>query len=599
MSTKKPKNGISRLLQIAGKEKRLLILSAILAIIHVLLTVIPYVLIYDVIKAMLAPPVDTALIVSYIYKAVFAMIAAYGLLYVSGVASHIAAFNILYELRKQMAEKLGRLPIGFINQTNSGALKKIMADDVERVENFIAHSIPDFVKGIALPVVTLTYLFTVNWMLALSSCLPIILLAVFMPILFSKSRNSVLNDYHHALESMNSGIVEFVRAMPVIKIFGHTADSFASYSGSVYRFRDMVTEYIRTSSPGYGVFISFISNASLPVLALGFYLYFNAGLSPAVFFLFLILGAGYIRPLFALSSISTQISLINHGVKRLDSILFSQEQETTGEQELTSDFSIDFEAVSFSYDDQVLVLNGVNFSVPQGSITALVGPSGSGKSTAAQLVSRFWDVKYGRILIGKQDIRELKPEELMKHVSFVFQDSFMFQQTIFENIRMGMDRTEKEIIEAAKAAQCHRFIKQLPNGYQTLWGANGIHLSGGEQQRIQLARAILKDAPILILDEATAFSDPENEYLIQQAFNKLISNKTVIVIAHRLSTITSCDQIVVMDQGRVTGIGLHEELLHDCTLYQKMWNAHTRAKEFSLSAGTAEHQATKIQNTHL
>jgi ATP-binding cassette subfamily B protein IrtA len=583
MSTRKPKNGISRLLQIAGKEKLLLILSAILAVIHVLLTVIPYILIYYVIKTMLVPPVNIDLIYSYLYKAVFAMIAAYGLLYASGVASHIAAFNILYELRKQMAEKLGRLPIGFINQNNSGALKKIMADDVERIENFIAHSIPDFVKGIVLPVVTLVYLFTVNWMLALCSCLPIILMAVIMPIMFSKSRNSGLTAYHNSLERMNSGIVEFVRAMPVIKIFGHTADSFASYSGSVYRFRDMVVEYIKSSSPGYAIFISFISNASLPVLALGFYLFFNGGLSLAVFFLFLILGVGYIRPLFALSNMGTQISLINHGVKRLDEILFSQEQETAGEQQLTNDFSIDFDAVSFSYDDQVLVLNGVSFSVPQGSITALVGPSGSGKSTAAQLVSRFWDVKYGRILIGKQDIRELRPEELMKHVSFVFQDSFMFQQTIFENIRMGMDRTEKEIIQAAKAAQCHNFIEQMPQGYQTLWGANGIHLSGGEQQRIQLARAILKDSPILILDEATAFSDPENEQLIQQAFNKLISNKTVIVIAHRLSTITSCDQIVVLDRGLVAGIGKHEELMDDCTLYKNMWNAHARAKEFALT----------------
>ncbi|MBB5646442.1 ABC transporter ATP-binding protein [Pedobacter cryoconitis] len=583
MSTKKPKNGISRLLQIAGKEKLLLMLSAILAVIHVLLSVIPYILVYYIMKTMLAPPVDTQQVYTYIYQAVIAMIAAYGLLYASGVTSHIAAFNILYELRKQMAEKLGRLPIGFINQNNSGALKKIMADDVERIENFIAHSIPDFVKGVALPIVTLVYLFTVNWMLALSSCLPIVLLAVFMPVLFSKSRNSVLTAYHESLEEMNSGIVEFVRAMPVIKIFGHTADSFDQYSGSVYRFRDMVVAYIRMASPGFGIFISFISNASLPILALGFYLFFNGGLSLPVFFLFLILGVGYIRPLFALNNMGTQISLINHGVKRLDEILFSQEQETTGEKKLTSGFSIDFEDVSFSYDDQTLALSKVNFSIPQGSITALVGPSGSGKSTAAQLVSRFWDVTSGRITIGKQDIRNLKPEELMKHVSFVFQESFMFQQTIFENIRMGMDKTEKQLVEAARAAQCHDFIEQLPKGYQTLWGEKGVHLSGGEQQRIQLARAILKDSPILILDEATAFSDPENEHLIQQAFNQLISNKTVIVIAHRLSTITSCDQLVVLDKGQVNGIGTHKELLEDCILYQNMWNAHTRAKEFTLS----------------
>ncbi|SHH06715.1 ABC transporter ATP-binding protein [Pedobacter caeni] len=583
MKTKTPKSGISRLLQIAGKEKRLLMLSAVLAVVHVLLAVIPYILIYYIIQAMLAPPVNTALIISYLQKAVFALIAAYALLYASGMASHVAAFNILYELRRQMAEKLGRLPLGFINKNNSGALKKIMADDVERIENFIAHSIPDFVKGIALPLITLGYLFSVNWLLALSSCLPVILLAIIMPIMFSKERNKVLSDYHYSLEGMNSGIVEFVRAMPVIKIFGHTADSFDKYSGSVYRFKEMVMAYIRSSSPVYGVFISFISNASLPILALGFYLYFAGGVSLSVLFLFLILGVGYIRPLFALSNLGSQISLINHGVKRLDEILFSQEQETPGNEKMGTDFTIKFEQVSFSYDGKIKAVDRLSFTVPQGSITALVGPSGSGKSTAAQLVARFWDAQDGCIFIGETDIRKLKPEELMKQVSFVFQDSFMFQQTIYENIRMGMEKTEKEVILAARAAQCHDFIEKMPKGYHTIWGGDGVHLSGGEQQRIQLARAILKDSPILILDEATAFSDPENEYLIQQAFNELIGNKTVIVIAHRLSTITSCDQIVVMKQGAAVGIGTHEDLLMDCLLYLNMWNAHTRAKEFTIT----------------
>ncbi|WP_233602935.1 ABC transporter ATP-binding protein [Pedobacter sp. KBW06] len=583
MKTKTPKSGIGRLLQIAGKEKRLLMLSAVLAVIHVLLAVIPYVLIYYIIQAMLAPPVNTALVISYLQKAVFALIAAYALLYASGMASHVAAFNILYELRRQMAEKLGRLPLGFINKNNSGALKKIMADDVERIENFIAHSIPDFVKGIALPLVTLIYLFSVNWLLALSSCLPVVLLAIIMPIMFNKKRNKVLSDYHYSLEGMNSGIVEFVRAMPVIKIFGHTADSFGKYSGSVYRFREMVMAYIRSSSPAFGVFISFISNASLPVLALGFYLYFAGGVSLSVLFLFLILGVGYIRPLFALSNLGSQLSMINHGVKRLDEILFSQEQETPGNEKLAGDFNIEFNEVSFSYEGQGKAVDRLSFCVPQGSITALVGPSGSGKSTAAQLVARFWDAQDGCIFIGGTDIRTLKPEELMKQVSFVFQDSFMFQQTIYENIRMGMEKTKQEIMDAAIAARCHGFIENMPQGYETLWGENGVHLSGGEQQRIQLARAILKDSPILILDEATAFSDPENEYLIQQAFNQLIGNKTVIVIAHRLSTITSCDQIVVMKQGRAVGIGKHEDLLEDCPLYLNMWNAHTRAKEFTIT----------------
>jgi ATP-binding cassette subfamily B protein len=579
----KQKTGIGRLLQIAGKRKRLLICSAVLAVLHALLTIVPYLLICAIIKELLSPSVNTGLIQGYIGWCVVAVIAAYALLYASGIASHIAAYNILYELRRQMAEKLGRLPLGFINSQHSGALKKIMADDVERLENFIAHSIPDFVKGLALPLVMLAYLFTVDWRLALASCIPVILLAVVIPLLFNRQRRDLITAYHQSVEGMNAAIVEFVRAMPVIKIFGHTADGFEKYSGAVNRFRQMVLEWNKHSSPSFGIFISFISNATLPVLALGLYLYFSGGLTLPVFFLFLILGVGYIRPLFALPNLGSQLSVISYGVKRLDDVLFSQEQETTGDQQLDGDYSITFDHVSFSYEGSTKVLDEVSFHVPQGSITALVGPSGSGKSTAAQLVARFWDVQRGRILIGKQDIREVRPETLMEQVSFVFQDSFLFHQSIYENIRMGMDKTEADIIRAAKAAQCHDFISRLPQGYQTRWGATGVQLSGGEQQRIQLARAILKDAPILILDEATAFSDPENEFLIQQAFSKLIRNKTVIVIAHRLSTITGSDQIVVMEKGRIAGEGTHEELLQRCGLYKSMWNAHTRAKQFTIA----------------
>lgn len=579
----KKKSGVSRLLEIAGGRRRLLLLSAVLAVLHVLLAIVPYILMYAILKAMISPPVDAGLIKTYIRDGVYAVIAAYALLYASGMASHVAAFNILYELRKKMADKLGRLPLGFINQYNSGALKKIMADDIERIENFIAHSIPDFVKGMTLPLVTLTYLFTVDWRLALASCMPIVLLVILMPIMFSKKRVAEMTNFHRSLEDMNAGIVEFVRAMPVIKIFGHTAVSFDKYSGTVYRFREMVIAWVRTSAPAFGIFISFASNASLPVLAVGFYLYFQQGLSLSVLLLFLILGVGYIRPLFALSNLGSQISVINHGVKRLDEILFSKEAETVGNETLGTDYRIEFDHVCFSYDGHADALRNVSFKVAPGSITALVGPSGSGKSTAAQLVARFWDIRRGYILIGNQDIRKIKPEELMRHISFVFQDSFMFQQSIYENIRMGMDKSSAEIMAAAKAAQCHDFITRLPDGYQTIWGKDGVHLSGGEQQRIQLARAILKDAPILILDEATAFSDPENEYLIQQAFNQLISNKTVIIIAHRLSTITRCNQIVVMDKGAVAGIGRHEVLLKNCSLYSTMWDAHTRAKSFALT----------------
>lgn len=576
------KSGVARLLEIAGKKKRLLSLSAVLAVVYTLLSLIPYILVYYILKGITSATIDIALIKSYIIRAVIAMFVANMFLYASGMASHMAAFNILYELRMQMADKLAKLPLGFINRSNSGVLKKIMSDDIERIENFVAHSIPDFVKAVSLPVCTLAYLFFIDWRLALASCIPVVFLAIIIPVMFNKKRTALMGQYHRSIEDMNTGIVEFVRAMPVIKIFGHNAESFERYSGRVRVFYDMVQQWIKKSSPPYGVFISFVSNATLPVLAFGLYLYFSGGISLPVLFLFLILGVGYIRPLFSLSSLGSQVSVISHGVKRLDEVLFSKEQASDGNEPLQDDYTVRFQNVSFSYENNAAVLRNVSFEIPQGEVTALVGPSGSGKSTIAQLIPRFWDVQQGVISVGGTDVKKIRQEKLMEKVSFVFQDSFMFQQTMYENVRMGMDKSENEIIAAAKAARCHDFIMAMPDGYQTLWGAGGVHLSGGEQQRIQLARAILKDAPVILLDEATAFSDPENEYLIQQAFNKLIQNKTVVVIAHRLSTITTSDQIIVMDKGRIAGKGTHEELLMECGLYRKMWDAHTRAKAFTI-----------------
>ena len=580
---KKPKNGIIRLLQIAGKRKYHLAVSGLLAVLHAALALVPYILVYYIIKELVHLPLNSALIKQYLLWAVVAAIGSYALLYASGMASHVAAFNILYVLRKQTAAKLGRLHLGFINSYSSGALKKIVTDDIERIESFIAHQIPDFVKGSTLPVVTIIYLFYVDWRLAAISFIPLLVLAVWMPMVFSSPyTKEMMKKYHQAQEDMNTGIVEFVRAMPVMKIFGQTADGFHQYSGTVNGYADMSDQWLQKSAPPFAVFMSFMSNATLPILALGTYLYLQNGISLSTFILFLILGVGYIKPVFALSNMGMQLTLINRGVQRMDEILQQPEQTDQANLPDFQDFSIEFKEVGFSYTDQSKVLDQVSFTIPEGSITAFVGPSGAGKSTAAQLVARFWDIQEGEIMIGGIPIHTIPVEVLMQKVSFVFQDSFMFQETIYENIRMGMDKSEAEITEAAQAAQCHRFINQLPRGYQTKFGEDGVHLSGGEQQRIQLARALLKNAPILILDEATAFSDPENEYLIQQAFGRLIQEKTVIVIAHRLSTITDADQVILFDKGSIVAKGTHHEILARSKRYSRMWNAHVRAKEFEI-----------------
>jgi ATP-binding cassette subfamily B protein len=330
---------------------------------------------------------------------------------------------------------------------------------------------------------------------------------------------------------------------------------------------------------------SFLNNALLPLLAFGLYLYFSGGLELPVFFLFLILGVGYIRPAFKLTTVNSEIIKISQGVKRMDEILFEVEEQKSGSTPVPSEFSLEFQQAWFSYIKGIDAIKDVSFKVPQGTITALVGPSGSGKSTAGQLIARFYDLKSGSITLGGVNINDLAAEDLMEHVGFVFQDNMMFHQSIYDNILMGMDKTKEAVMAAAKTARCHDFIMQLPDGYETRFGGKGVHLSGGEQQRIQLARVILKDAPVLVLDEATAFSDPENEHLIMTAISELIQNKTVIIIAHRLSTIVEVDQIVVLDNGEVEAVGNHEELLQESELYSKMWNAHTRVKEFEIVTG--------------
>ena len=573
---------MKRLLQIAGQRKGLLFTSCILAVLHSVLSLVPYALVFYIIKELTKRVPDFSLTYSYVSYAIGAILISMLAFFLSGVLSHIAAFNILYGLRKTLTNKVGALPMGYLSHRNSGAFKKIISDDVERIETFVAHQIPDFVKAVALPLLTISYLFKEDWRLALISCLPLVVLALIMPLMLGKKNQHLTEKYHHSLEELSSGIVEYVRAMPVMKIFQQSAETFEKYGKKVYTFHRFVSDWIRHSSAPFAIFMSFASNAMLPVLALGLYLYFRQGVSLPTLLLFLILGTGYMRPLFVMSNMVMQLQLIEQGVQQIDAILTQPILPEGKTSEQPQNHDICFDQVSFAYEADRYVLEDITFTAKEGTITALVGPSGAGKSTVGQLLSRFWDVTKGRITIGGIDIREFPTEVLMRQVSFVFQESFMFQQTMYENIRMGMDKTKDEVIAAAKAAQLHDFIMSLSQGYETRFGQSGVHLSGGEQQRFQLARAILKDAPILVLDEATAFADPENEHKIQEAFAQLIRGKTVLVIAHRLSTITTADQIIVFEKGHINAVGTHSELLEHSPLYKRMWDAHNRAKEWKL-----------------
>ena len=572
-----------RLLELSGQKKGLLIISFSAAVLQALLTMVPYILIFYILKELLNGRINNPDILTWLIWA-FAAVAISGvMMFMAAMASHIAAFNILYGLRCSITDKLGRLPMGYLRNRSSGALKKIIADDVERIELFIAHSLPDTVRALVLPLVILGYLFVVDWRLALMSFLPLfILVAAASATSGSDAFKERIRKYHDSLEEMNAGIVEFVRAMPVMKIFGQSASAFAKYSNTVNAFDGHVKGWSRLTAPPWAMIISFLTNALLPLLAFGLYLHFNGRLELPVFFLFLVLGVGYIRPAFKLTTVKGEIIKISEGVKRMDDILFGVEEQKSGTAKIPDEFSLEFKDARFSYVDNIDVIKDISFNVPQGSITALVGPSGSGKSTAGQLIARFYDLTSGSICLGGVNINQFSMEDLMETVGFVFQDNFMFHQTIYDNIRMGMDKPKEAVIAAAKTARCHEFIQKLSNGYDTRFGDKGIHLSGGEQQRIQMARVILKDAPVLVLDEATAFSDPENEQLIMTAISELIRDKTVIIIAHRLSTVVDVDQIVVLDKGTVEAVGSHEDLVKSSALYDTMWHAHKRAGEFEI-----------------
>lgn len=580
---KKKKSGIARLLELSGQKKGLLIVSSIAATVHAFLTMAPYILVLYILTELLKGHITNPDIGVWLIWAFVAVVISAAMMFGSAMASHIAAFNILYGLRCKITEKLGRLPMGYLRNRSSGALKKIISEDVERIEFFIAHSLPDTVRAVVLPLVILGYLFVVDWRLALVSLLPLLILIIAVPLTTgSETHKEKIKKYHDSQEEMNAGIVEFVRAMPVMKIFGQSASAFAKYSDTVKEFDRHMKAWSRVTAPPWAMIMSFLNNALLPLLAFGLYLYFNNDLGLPVFFLFLILGVGYIRPAFKLTTVNFEIIKISQGVKRMDDILFEVGEQKFGSAPAPNDFSLEFQQAWFSYVKGIDVIKDASFRVPQGSITALVGPSGSGKSTAGQLIARFYDLRSGSISLGGVNIKDFSSTALMDNVGFVFQDNMMFRQSIYDNILMGMDRTREQVIAAAKTARCHDFIVQLPDGYETRFGEQGVHLSGGEQQRIQLARVVLKDAPVLVLDEATAFSDPENEHLIMTAINELIQNKTVVIIAHRLSTIAEVDQIVVLDSGVVEAVGKHGELLEESGLYSKMWNAHMRAKEFEL-----------------
>ena len=577
--------------ELAFTKKALTITACFLSVISVLVSFVPFVAIYYIIRELAfninnIAGLDTTYIVKLGCLAGGSAVAAILINFIALMCSHFAAFKTLYLLKINFTNHLASLPMGFHTENSTGKIRKIVDENIEKIEGFIAHQLPDIVGATAAPVAILGILAFFDWRLGIATLVPIIILFMLQSTYMGKNSEVFIKRYQDALEDMNNSSVEYVRGISVVKAFSQTIYSFRKFHKSIKDYGDFALSYTKSLRTPYVLFLVILNNlyiALVPVV-----IWIGGGVKDypkfvmAVLF-YLIFSVALTAPFMKLIFVSQQGRQIADGIARMDKMLEVSPLPEAKNPKTVQNYDINFEKVSFSYDETE-ALHDVSLIAKQNEITALVGPSGSGKSTIAHLIPRFYDVDAGSIKIGGVDIREMESDYLMSIVSFVFQDVFLFQQSILDNIKIGnKDASREAVIAAAKAAQCHEFIEKLPSGYDTVIGTNNIHLSGGEKQRLVIARAILKDAPIIVLDEATAFADPENEQKIQMAFEELMKNKTVIIIAHRLSTVRSASRIIVTDEGRVVECGKHEELIATKGRYSQMWKQYTQATSWAIT----------------
>jgi len=598
---KAPKKGMARLLEIAAIKKPLVITSAVLSALASIASFIPYIAIYYIISQILAAypsyaTLDAAYLIRLGWLALGGIILNIVLYFAALMCSHLAAFGTLYKLKVDFASHLARVPLGFHILVGSGKLRKIMDENIEKIEGFIAHQLPDIVASLVAPIVMLAILMVVDWRLGLAALVGIVV-AIFIQIRAygNDGARKMMGEYQNALEDMNNASVEYVRGITVVKAFGQSVYSLRRMFEAIKSYTKMVIPYTLSWENYMSAFTTVVNNIYLFLVPVGILIAATTGdyiefASRFVFYLIFVPSIATV--LMKIMYVTSNGMQIIGGVDRMDEILAEPELAQPAVPKEAKCFDISFDHVGFAYAGQETpALTDVTFRAEQGQITAVVGPSGGGKTTIAHLIPRFFDVAQGNICIGGINVRDMTSEYLMEKVSFVFQDVFLFKQSILENIRLGnQSATDEQVIVAAKAAQCHEFIEKLPQGYQTVIGAAGIHLSGGEQQRIAIARAIVKDAPIIVLDEATAFSDPENEHLIQRAFETLMKGKTVIMIAHRLSTVRGANKILVLDHGRLIEQGSHEALLTIQGRYFDLWTMYNKTLNWKMDRkGALEH----------
>ena len=575
----KKRSAATWILEWAGQKRSAYVWSVVLAAGSVIFKVIPYFMIADVVKMFLDGNREFK---AYLVKAVWialSFILAELLHSLSTALSHKATFTVLANIRKACCEKLARVPLGYVKDTSSGTFKNILVERIDSIETTLAHIVPEFTSNLLAPVIILIYFFLTDWRLALWSLVPVVVgfLSYF----------GMMLDYKPSFErtvqttkDLNDAAVEYIDGIEVIKAFGKTESSYAKFTKAAMAYADSFISWMKRCSIFHALMMVVTPYTLLTVLPFGAHYVENGTLTIQNFVMCIILSLGIVGPLITVGSYTDDLGKIGVIVGEVVGILEQPELKRPAESTaVPKDNSITLTDVKFGYHDKE-ILHGVTMELKAGTVNAIVGPSGSGKSTIAKLIASLWDVDSGSIKIGGVDVKELAFADFNRKIAYVAQDNYLFNETVRENIRQGNpDATDEQIIEVTKKSGCYEFIMQLENGFDTVVGGAGGHLSGGERQRISIARAMLKDAPIVILDEATAYTDPENEAILQNSIAKLVAGKTLIVIAHRLSTVKDSDQIFVVNDGNVTAHGTHEELLVSCPLYKEMWNAHISVKD--------------------
>ena len=592
MRSEKPekKSWLNALFAYAGGEKKRLTLSVVLSVLSVVLGLVPFYCMYELLRLFVLGTAALADILRWCLLSLAAYVVKIALFSLSTGVSHAMAYTILEGLRLRLADRFLRAPLGDVEAHSIGEIKSMMVDKIESIEPPLAHMIPEGAGHIVLPIVSIAALACIDWRLALASLVTFPLSFLCMGLTFKISGDSFTR-YDQSASAMNSAIVEYIEGIEVIKAFGRAGVSYEKYAGAINDFRTFVVKWLTSTFVTMKLSFALFPSTLIGTLPVALALADSGRISGPQAALAVMLSISMVGSLAKLEIFSENMRQVKFTVENLEEFLEMPALPEPAQRARVEGADVALKGVRFSYtgEEKDEVLHGIDLTLPAGSFTALVGPSGGGKSTVAKLIARFWDVSAGEITIGGVNVKDMPLSQLSEYVSFVTQDNFLFRCSLLENIRLGDPAaTDEQVKAAARAAQCEEFIAKLPQGYDTPAGEAGRRLSGGEKQRIAIARMLLKNAPIVILDEATAFTDPENEDKLQRSIAALTKGKTLLVIAHRLSTIRNADNIVVLKNGAIEAEGTQDELLSTCPLYQEMWRSHIGARDWAVSSGEKE-----------